>query len=212
MIKAVVFDMDGTLVDTEKYLVEYWEKAGKLCGYPMTREDGLFLRSLASQYAVPAMKQRLGEDFDYYKVRRCRIELMDKAGLPTECKPGAKEVLARLKERNIRTAVATASAEEKARRVLTETGLYDSFSCVICAPDMEHGKPMPDVYLHACRVLGEKPKDCMAVEDSPNGVLSAFRAGLRTIMVPDLTAPDETIRDCLYGVAEELTGILKFLD
>ena len=47
MIKAVVFDMDGTLVDTEKYLVEYWEKAGKLCGYPMTREDGLFLRSLA---------------------------------------------------------------------------------------------------------------------------------------------------------------------
>ena len=62
MIKAVVFDMDGTLVDTEKYLVEYWEKAGKLCGYPMTREDGLFLRSLASEYAVPAMKQRLGED------------------------------------------------------------------------------------------------------------------------------------------------------
>ena len=96
MIKAVVFDMDGTLVDTEKYLVEYWEKAGKLCGYPMTREDGLFLRSLASEYAVPAMKQRLGEDFDYYKVRRCRIELMDKAGLPTECKPGAKEVLDRL--------------------------------------------------------------------------------------------------------------------
>ena len=52
----------------------------------------------------------------------------------------------------------------------------------------------------------------MAVEDSPNGVLSAFRAGLRTIMVPDLTVPDEKIRDCLYGVAEELTGILKFLD
>ena len=74
MIKAVVFDMDGTLVDTEKYLVEYWEKAGKLCGYPMTREDGLFLRSLASEYAVPAMKQRLGEDFDYYKVRRCPAE------------------------------------------------------------------------------------------------------------------------------------------
>ena len=55
MIKAVVFDMDGTLVDTEKYLVEYWEKAGKLCGYPMTREDGLFLRSLASEPPPPAV-------------------------------------------------------------------------------------------------------------------------------------------------------------
>lgn len=211
MIHAVIFDMDGTLVDTEKYLVEYWEKAGKLCGYPMTREDALFLRSLAAEYAVPAMKQRLGDDFDYHKVRSLRIRLMDRAKLPTERKPGAKEVLVRLKERGIRTAVATASAEEKARRVLTETGLYDSFSCVVCAPDMEHGKPMPDVYLHACRVLGEKPEDCMAVEDSPNGVLAAYRAGLRTVMVPDLTPPDEEIRHCLYGVADSLTGILDFI-
>ncbi len=211
MIKAVVFDMDGTLVDTEKYLVEYWEKAGKLCGYPMTRSDALFLRSLAAEYAVPAMKQRLGEEFDFYKVRSLRIRLMDEADLPTERKPGAREVLEQLRERNIRTAVATASGEEKARRVLTETGLYDSFSCVICAPDMEHGKPMPDVYLHACRVLGEKPEDCMAVEDSPNGVLAAYRAGLRTVMVPDLTPPDDEIRHCLYGVADSLTGILDFI-
>ena len=70
---------------------------------------------------------------------------------------------------------------------------------------------MPDVYLHACRVLGEKPEDCMAVEDSPNGVLAAYRAGLRTVMVPDLTPPDEEIRHCLYGVADSLTGILDFI-
>lgn len=212
MIKAVIFDMDGTLVDTEKYLVEYWEKAGKLCGYPMTREDALFLRSLAAEYAVPAMKERLGENFDYYKVRSLRIRLMEQAGLQTEKKPGAIEVLDRLRNLGIRTAVATSSGEEKARRVLTETGLYDRFSCVICAPDMEHGKPMPDVYLHACRVIGETPENCMAVEDSPNGVMAAYRAGLRTVMVPDLTVPDESIRSCLYGVADSLQGILEFIE
>lgn len=212
MIKAVIFDMDGTLVDTEKYLIAYLEKAGKLCGYPMTREDALSLRSLAPEYAAPAMKKRFGENFDFEKVRRCRIELMKKAKLPVECKPGAEEVLDLLKERKIRTAVATSSAEEKAKRVLTQAGLYDSFTCVICAPDMKHGKPMPDVYLYACHVLGEKPEECMAVEDSPNGVLAAYRAGLRTVMVPDLTEPEEEIRHCLYGVADNLTGILKFID
>ena len=212
MIKAVIFDMDGTLVDTEKYLVAYWEKAGKLCGYPMTRGDALFLRSLAAEYAVPAMKQRLGEDFDYHKVRSLRIRLLEEARIPTQRKPGAREVLEELRRRNIRTAVATASGEEKATKVLKEAGLYDSFSCVICAPDMEHGKPMPDVYLHACRVLGETPKSCMAVEDSPNGILSAWRAGLRTVMVPDLTPPDETLQPYLYGTAADLMEILRFLD
>ena len=76
---------------------------------------------------------------------------------------------------------------------------------------MKHGKPMPDVYLHACRVLGEIPENCMAVEDSPNGVMAAARAGLRTIMVPDLTLPDPELETLLYGTAERLTGILDYL-
>lgn len=211
MIKAVIFDMDGTLVDTEKYLVEYWEKAGKLCGYPMTRDDALFLRSLASEFAVPAMEQRLGETFDYRKVRQTRIEMMEEARLPVEKKPGAEEVLIRLNQMGIRTAVATASGEAKANRILTEAGILKYFSCVICAPDMEHGKPMPDVYLHACKVLGELPAECMAVEDSPNGVMAACRAGLRTVMVPDLTLPDRELEQMLYGTAKTLEGILEYL-
>ena len=154
------------------------------------------------------------ENFDYARVRERRKELVAQAlaqyGL--ERKKGALELLRWLREKGIRTAVATATDEERATRYLTEIGVLPYLDQLVCATMVENGKPMPDVYLHACRVLGEKPEDCMAVEDSPNGVLSAFRAGLRTIMVPDLTAPDETIRDCLYGVAEELTGILKFLD
>lgn len=211
MIKAVVFDMDGTLVDTEKYLVEYWVRASELCGCPMRREDALFLRSLSAEFAVPAMKKRLGDAFDYQRVRQCRIRMMEEACLPVERKPGAEEVLISLKNRGIRTAVATASGEEKARRVLGQAGLLDWFSCIICAPDMKHGKPMPDVYLHACRVLGEIPENCMAVEDSPNGVMAAARAGLRTIMVPDLTLPDPELETLLYGTAERLTGILDYL-
>lgn len=213
MIKAVIFDMDGVLIDTEKYLVKYWCEAAREFGFEMKREHGLLIRSLAGKYAEPLLKDLLGQDFDYQKIRMRRKELMEeqlfKNGI--EKKPGVDEVLSYLKEKGLKTAVATATDEGRAVRYLKSIGVYHKLDRVICASMVENGKPMPDIYLYACRELSERPEACAAVEDSPNGALAAYRAGLRTIMVPDLTQPDKELLKVLYGVADGLMGIVDML-
>jgi DNA helicase-2/ATP-dependent DNA helicase PcrA len=90
-------------------------------------------------------------------------------------------------------------------------GLNDDFDEVISAHEVPRGKPHPDPYAYACEKLGFAPEDCIAVEDSPNGVLSAVRAGCKTIMVPDLTEPDDDLRAQLYAVCPSLDAILKII-
>ena len=213
-LRAVIFDMDGLLIDTEKHLVRYWCQAAQEMGFDMQRRHALHIRSLAGKYAAPYLKSELGEDFDYFRVRERRKELVAQAlaeyGL--ERKKGALELLKWLKEKGIRTAVATATDEERATRYLSEIGVLSYLDRVVCATMVENGKPMPDVYLYACRQLGERPQDCLALEDSPNGVLSAWRAGCGVVMVPDLTQPDEEIRPILTGLAPDLSAVIPLIE
>ena len=128
-------------------------------------------------------------------------------------KPGVDELLDYLKAHGIRTAVATATDPVRAKDYLTRIGIYDKFDRVICASMVENGKPKPDIYLYACEQIGESPCDCIAVEDSPNGVRAASDAGLRTVMVPDLTKPDEETAGRIAAEADTLYDmILMFGD
>ena len=111
------------------------------------------------------------------------------------------------KERGITTAVATATDLETTERYLRQTKLLPYFDRIISASMVERGKPAPDIYLYACESLGLAPGDCIAVEDSPNGVLSAWQAGCRVIMVPDQTQPDESLKKCLYARVDNLMEI-----
>lgn len=214
MIHAVIFDLDGVLLDTEKYLVKYWCQAANEMGFPMERKHALMIRSLAAKYAEPYLQQELSEHFDYDAVRQRRRELMEEAierdGVPK--KADADYILDELRKRKIKTAVATATDEARAERYLKQIGIYEKIDHIVCATMVQNGKPMPDVYLYACKTIGEKTQDCLAIEDSPNGVLSATRAGLKTIMVPDLTPPDDELKSILYGTAETLAGVLDFIE
>lgn len=213
MIKAVIFDMDGVLIDTEKHLVECWCKAAKEAGFSMKREDGLMIRSLAAKFAKPLLQEKFGAGFDYEKIRNRRKELMNEVlkeqGL--EKKPGVDELLVFLRENGIKTAVATATDELRAGRYLKEIGIYDMFDEIICATMVADGKPKPDIYQYACKMISENPKDCIAVEDSPNGVRAALDAGLKTIMVPDLSQPEEELKKELFAVADSLTDIISII-
>lgn len=210
-MKAVIFDMDGVLIDTEKYLVKFWCQAGREFGYNMKREDALMIRSLAGKYAKPKLQSIYGGDFNYAAVRQRRKELMqdwlEKNGI--EKKEGVDEILPYLKEKGFKIAVATATDEKRAISYLKEIGIYHWFDRVICANMVENGKPMPDIYFYACEQIGEEPKDCYAVEDSPNGVKAAALAGCRTIMVPDLSEPDKETEKLLYA---KVTSLLKIKD
>lgn len=210
MIKNVIFDLDGTLIDTEKYFRIFWRKAAEQNGYEMSDEQALALRSLGRPFAPALMKEWFGEDFDYYAVREVRRKLMkahlDKVGL--EVKPGAGEALKWLKENGYTVALATATPTERAAEQLKEVNLYPFFTRIVSAVQVERGKPAPDVYLHAAKELGADPAECLAVEDSPNGVLSALAAGMKVVMVPDQTQPDKELKEKLYACIENL-GELK---
>ena len=213
MVKAVIFDMDGLLLDTEKLLVKFWQEAAREAGFPMTREIALNIRSMHRSFAIPYLKSVLGEDFDYLKIRSRRMELMSaylaKYGL--ELKKGAKELLTYLNENKIPAAVVTATDYERAEKYLKETEIFGYFDKIICATMVKVGKPQPDIYIYAASELGLEPSECAALEDSPNGVKSAAAAGCKTIMVPDLTEPDEELSRIIAAKANSLDEVIDII-
>ena len=212
-IKAVLFDLDGTLTDTEKYYQEAWPKALRHFGYEVEDDFALQLRSLGRPFAPMRFKEIFGQDFDYTAVRQYRKELVEELikqhGIPL--KPGAREILSWLRERGVLTALVTANNYGRAERYLKKIDLFDCFDRIICANMVEQGKPAPDIYAFACSELGIDPKETFAVEDSPNGVTSAYLAGCNVIMVPDLTEPDEELSKKLYRRLDSLLDIRNLI-
>ena len=212
-IEAVLFDMDGVLIDTEKYLTRFWRQAAKEQGLNLTEEDSYLFRSFSSKYAAPWFSKTYGEQYDYWAIRERRKELMSEHlkihGV--EKKDGVDEVLHVLRAAGVKTAVVTATDEKRARSYLEEIGILDLFDDIICADMVQRGKPFQDIYLYACEMIHREPDQCIAVEDSPNGVRAASDAGCHVVMVPDLTQPDEKLMSILDAKADSLREIPEIL-
>jgi len=213
-ITAILFDMDGLVLDTEKLYTRFWQEAANALGYPMTKEQALGMRSLNRGVGLAKMQSYFGPEVDYDAIRKKRIEMMD-AFVEREgvsLKPGIFELLAYLKEHGIKTAIATSSPIERTVKYLTSVGLQDSFDELVSGYMVEHGKPAPDIYLYAAEKLGEKPENCMVLEDSPAGILAARRAGCLPVMVPDQDEPDAETMEMLYAKADSLLQVIALLD
>lgn len=214
MIKGIIFDMDGLMLDTEKLLVKFWRQSALEHGFNMTDEDVFGIRSMSHKLAVPHLKYIFGESFDYYTIRQRRIELMnnyiEENGI--EIKKGLFELLDYLRKNNYKTAVATATPYERAEKYLHQINAFDYFDKIIGGNMIENGKPAPDIYLTASKEIKLQPSECIALEDSPNGIKSAYSAGCKPVMIPDLTPPDDEIKSMLYGLCEGLTGVIDILE
>lgn len=208
-VRGVLFDMDGVVLDTEKLYTRFWVEAAQSLGYPMTREMALGMRSLNRKAGEEKLKAYLGASVDYHAVRETRIARMnlfiEENGV--EIKAGIFELLEFLKQNGIKTSIATSSPLDRAKKHLSYTGLWDKFDAVVSGHMVAHGKPEPDIYIYAASTLGLQPKECLALEDSPSGILSAYRAGCVPIMVPDQDKPDEEIKGMVYAVAENLLAV-----
>lgn len=192
MIKAVIFDMDGVLFDTERVAVQSWEKSGNELGYPGMGNLVQHCLGLSKKRSKKVFEKLVGADFPYEEFSHRASELSREyfrcRGVPV--KAGVPAALSYLKEHGYLIAVATSTSRKSAMRNFDTTGLTGYFDAIVCGDEIENGKPAPDIYLAAARKLNAAPESCLAVEDSPNGIRSVAAAGMTPVMVPDLVQPD----------------------
>lgn len=214
MLKAVIFDMDGLMLDTEKLLNVFWKKAAAFYGFNMMDEQVLSIRSLSHDLTEKKLKNEFGSGFDYNAVRAKRIELMNSyvAEHGVEKKKGLDELLHFLKTTPLKIGVATATDFQRASMYLKYSGVFDFFDDFVCGDEVKHGKPAPEIYLTAAKKLGVKPENCIALEDSPNGIEAAFNAGCMPIMVPDLSQPDDKIKNMLFALCNDLEDVIDVVN
>ena len=206
MITAVVLDMDGLMLDTESIYKRAVQRASAQLGFPLDEPSYMTLVGLTNVATEAAIVDRFGESFPMIRFRELwndswRREI-ETSGVPI--KPGLPELLAFLEARQTPRAVATSSDQYYAGMSLRAARLDGRFHHVVTVDQVAHGKPAPDLYLEAARRLGVAPAQCIALEDSDVGVLSASAAGLTTLMVPDLKPPSAAARAAAYRIVATL--------
>ena len=211
MGKAIIFDVDGTLLDTEKIYMQAWREAGALFGYTVTEEVLMKTRAVSRAIAVKAFMDGLGQDFPYEDVRQERMrigEAMIYGTQPEELqKPGALQVLEQLKSRGIPMAVASSTAYKQTVEHLKHAGLLGYFQTIVGGDMIRRGKPNPDIFLKAAELLGAKPEDCMVVEDSPAGIKAAHAARMQPVLIPDVVPANEETTGLSIAVLETISQL-----
>ncbi|MFM1994796.1 MAG: hypothetical protein RLZZ610_313 [Actinomycetota bacterium] len=211
---AVLWDMDGTLIDSEPYWMKSEGAFAKANNSTWTEEDGLSLVGMSLYDSSKIIKDRVGSPLEPEQIIE---QLTDEvtAQLKQEIlwRPGAKELLLLLRKNKVKTALVTMSMHRMAKEVVDSIG-FDAFDVIVAGDDVIHGKPHPEPYLKAAELLGVNPKDCVAFEDSISGLRSAEAAGTKAVGVRNIVEipaqPGRIIWTTLEGVGmSELKKLFK---
>ncbi|MEM7034015.1 MAG: HAD family phosphatase [Chloroflexota bacterium] len=213
IIKAIIFDMDGLMIDTERLAQRAWRKASAEWNYMLSDETYLSVVGRNVKDTEAMFLESFGPDFPfremYDKKQTYMYEDMEQNGIPI--KPGLPALLDFIGNQNLAKAIATSTARPTAIKKLTITGLINSFSTIVCGDEVAHGKPAPDIFLKAASALGMPPENCLVLEDSEAGVKGAHTAGMTPIMVPDMKYPSDEIRQLVYRVLDSLVELPALL-
>lgn len=207
--KAVVFDMDGLMFDSEKEVQYAWDIAGQEMGYGKLGHNIYNTLGLNKNSRRAYFMENYGQDFPFEEFQERYREVVQEYtrmhGSPA--KPGLYELLDSLKERGIPMAVATSSSPNHASRYLENGRVMEYFQVIITGDMVTMAKPNPQIYQLACEQLGVAPEMALALEDSYNGLRSAHRAGMKAVMVPDLLKDSTPVDDIIYAKVSSLLEV-----
>ena len=213
MIKAVIFDVDGTLLDTERIYMKAWKEAAAEAGFVMPDSVLQKTRAVNTKDAARIFEEEIGNGFSYQAVRPIRVRIAEEI-IRRESpilKPGVLELLAFLEEKGIRLSVASSTNQQGTREHLAESRILDRFEVVVGGDMVTNGKPHPDIFLKAAEALGTAPEACIVVEDSPAGIRAAHAAGMKAVLVPDQAAITQEIIDMADVVLNSLLEMPAYL-
>ncbi len=211
VLKSVLFDMDGLLVDTERIARAAWQYAGDKCGVVITDDFYASLIGIGRDDSEKALLQLFGPDFPLDEFKDQRYNKMRNLLHDAELlKKGAAEILRFIRSRDIPMGLVTSSHHEDVDDRLGSLTSY--FSVVVAREDVAHGKPAPDLYRAALNKMGIGPEESIVLEDSPVGMEAARRAGLDVILVPDLVSPGPDISGKAFAVCEDLFKAIELLE
>ena len=214
MIKAVIFDMDGTLFDTESVYANAWRAAGRELNFAPIEEAIAACTGRNAKDTRRFFEDHYADLVSYDEFMAVRTKYYDAkiAEIGVPLKPGVVELLEYLKANGIGIALATATRMVRTLENMERTGLGHYFDVLVTGDMVEHGKPHPETFLTAAAKLGVDPSECMGVEDSFNGVRAIRAAGMVTVMVPDVTAPTPEIEALLDAKCETLHELIPMIE
>lgn len=213
LYKAVVFDMDGVIFDSERAVMQCWEEVASRHNIPNIEKAILACTGTTMVRTRKIMLNLYGADFPYDEYARESSAIFhsryDGGRLPM--KPGVKELLTFLKEHDKKIALASSTRQQVVTDELRDAGVIEYFDRIICGDMVSRSKPAPDIFLKACEELNISPSDSYAIEDSYNGIRAAHAGGLHPIMVPDLLPADEEMQSLAEIVLPSLTSVMEYL-
>lgn len=213
-IEGVVFDMDGLMIDTERIIKYSWDVMGEKMGYSRFGDNIFQTLGLSRVQRNEYFLKKYGDDFPLQEFldgyHQVYAEYERQYGIPK--KTGLLELLEYLKNHGVPMAVATSTHQEHSVPELEKQGILPYFKEIVTGDMVNAGKPDPEIYRTACDRMGVDPSATVALEDSYNGIRSAYRAGMKVIMIPDLLEEDAPIKEFLYGKMESLQKVQEWME
>ena len=205
-IKAVLFDMDGVIFDTEREYLKEWEVIFKKYGYKMKKEIYISVMGRGRKKVKEIFKEKFGEDLPIDKMYIEKDKMLKKAveNNKVPLKEGALELLEFLKENGYKIALATSAKRERVKIQVRHAKIENIFDAIVCSEDITNSKPDPEIFLKAAEKVCVNPENCIVIEDSEAGIKAAFNAKMIGFHVEDLKKADEIILKYSYKNFKEL--------
>lgn len=214
MIKCVIFDMDGTILDSERFCFNCYQEV--CCKYGINITLEVYKKMIGNNHEdSKKYLTNLYNNFDYDKISSEVEELENKkieAGIRVEVKKGYHELINFLKINKIQTALATSTIREKAINRLSNANILKDFTTIIGGDEVSKGKPDPEIYEKIVQLLDIPKGQVLVLEDSVNGIKSAYAANLKVVMIPDLIEPNDVINKYIYSKAKDLASIIQMIE